>query len=301
MSISVAEAAQKWGISERRVRELCARGRIAGAHRDGRAWRVPAEAVKPLDARRSDLPSLIDLVHQKKARLDALRPLTPGEARRLMQEFVVEFTYNSNAIEGNTLTLRETGLVLQGITVGKKPLRDHLEAVGNRDAFEYVCELVRDGTPLTQWVIREVHQLVLADKPRDRGVYRTIPVRISGALHEPVEPALIEPGMAELLAWYEADDGDLVARLARFHVEFETIHPFVDGNGRTGRLLVNLELMKAGYPPIDIKYADRAAYLEAFDGYHSGRDPQAMERLFARYLDERLTYYLEVLGGADQP
>lgn len=301
MSISVAEAAQKWGISERRVRELCAKGRIAGAHRDGRAWRVPAEAVKPLDARRSDLPSLIDLVHQKKARLDALRPLTPGEARRLMQEFVVEFTYNSNAIEGNTLTLRETGLVLQGITVGKKPLRDHLEAVGNRDAFEYVCELVRDGTPLTQWVIREVHQLVLADKPRDRGVYRTIPVRISGALHEPVEPALIEPGMAELLAWYEADDGDLVARLARFHVEFEAIHPFVDGNGRTGRLLVNLELMKAGYPPIDIKYADRAAYLEAFDGYHSGRDPQAMERLFARYLDERLTYYLEVLGGADQP
>ncbi len=301
MSISVAEAAQKWGISERRVRELCAKGRIAGAHRDGRAWRVPAEAVKPLDARRSDLPSLIDLVHQKKARLDALRPLTPGEARRLMQEFVVEFTYNSNAIEGNTLTLRETGLVLQGITVGKKPLRDHLEAVGNRDAFEYVCELVRDGTPLTQWVIREVHQLVLADKPRDRGVYRTIPVRISGALHEPVEPALIESGMAELLAWYEADDGDLVARLARFHVEFETIHPFVDGNGRTGRLLVNLELMKAGYPPIDIKYADRAAYLEAFDGYHSGRDPQAMERLFARYLDERLTYYLEVLGGADQP
>lgn len=301
MSISVAEAAQKWGISERRVRELCARGRIAGAHRDGRAWRVPAEAVKPLDARRSDLPSLIDLVHQKKARLDALRPLTPGEARRLMQEFVVEFTYNSNAIEGNTLTLRETGLVLQGITVGKKPLRDHLEAVGNRDAFEYVCELVRDGTPLTQWVIREVHQLVLADKPRDRGVYRTIPVRISGALHEPVEPALIESGMAELLAWYEADDGDLVARLARFHVEFEAIHPFVDGNGRTGRLLVNLELMKAGYPPIDIKYADRAAYLEAFDGYHSGRDPQAMERLFARYLDERLTYYLEVLGGADQP
>lgn len=301
MSISVAEAAQKWGISERRVRELCAKGRIAGAHRDGRAWRVPAEAVKPLDARRSDLPSLIDLVHQKKARLDALRPLTPGEARRLMQEFVVEFTYNSNAIEGNTLTLRETGLVLQGITVGKKPLRDHLEAVGNRDAFEYVCELVRDGTPLTQWVIREVHQLVLADKPRDRGVYRTIPVRISGALHEPVEPALIESGMAELLAWYEADDGDLVARLARFHVEFEAIHPFVDGNGRTGRLLVNLELMKAGYPPIDIKYADRAAYLEAFDGYHSGRDPQAMERLFARYLDERLTYYLEVLGGADQP
>lgn len=297
MYLTVKQVAAKWGISERRVRLMCAEGRIAGAVRQGRAWMIPAEAVKPLDARRRDLPGLIDIVHQKKAQLDALRPLTKGERERLMHDFVVEFTYNSNAIEGNTLTLRETDLVLQGITINKKPLKDHLEAVGNRDAFEYVRELVAEQVPLTQRVVREIHQLILADRPRDRGVYRSIPVRIAGALHEPVDPALIEPSMARLLDEYLDDDSELVGRIARFHIEFESIHPFIDGNGRTGRLLVNLELMKAGFPPIDIKYADRASYYDAFDGYHSGKRPRAMELLFARYLDERLTHYLEILGN----
>lgn len=296
MYLTVAETAKKWGISERRVRLLCSEGRIPGALRQGRGWRIPSEAVKPLDARQKNQPTLIERVHQKKRILDELRPLTEGELDRLMQDFVVEFTYNSNAIEGNTLTLRETDLVLQGITIDKKPLKDHLEAVGNRDAFEYVRDLVRDRVPLSQWVIREIHQLVLVDKPRDRGVYRTIPVRISGALHMPVEPGLIEQSMQELLDWFARDTSEIVSRLARFHLEFEAIHPFIDGNGRTGRLLVNLELMKAGYPPIDIKYADRGAYMRAFDGYHSGKDPEAMERLFARYLDERLTHYLEMLS-----
>lgn len=244
--------------------------------------------------------NLVEAIEAKKRKLDSLRPLTAGETDRLMQEFVVEFTYNSNAIEGNTLTLRETDLVLRGITIDKKPLKDHLEAVGNRDAFEYIRDLVAENAPLTQRVVREIHQLVLADKPRDRGVYRQIPVRILGALHEPIEPALIEPSMRKLLERFAEDDSNVTCRLARFHIEFEAIHPFVDGNGRTGRLLVNLELMKAGYPPIDIKYADRRQYYEAFDGFHSDENPRAMELLFARYLDERLTRYLGILGqGSD--
>ena len=296
MYLSTRQTAERWGISERRVRLLCAEGRVPGAVRDGRSWLIPREAVKPVDGRRRNLPTLVERVHQKKAKLDGLRPLTEGELDRLMQEFVVEFTYNSTAIEGNTLTLRETDLVLQGITIDKKPLKDHLEAVGNRDAFDYVRELVVGGAPLTQRAIREVHQLVLVDKPRDRGVYRSIPVRIAGALHVPVDPACIERDMQALLDAYACDESEIVGRLARFHMGFEAIHPFIDGNGRTGRLLVNLELMKAGYPPIDIKYADRKSYYDAFDGYHSGKDPQAMERLFARYLDERLTRYLEILG-----
>lgn len=295
MDISVHAAAHKWGISERRVRLLCADGRIPGAHRDGRAWRIPAEAVRPRDARTRSVDP-IEVVHAKKEELDQRRPLTAGELDRLMQDFVVEFTYNSNAIEGNTLTLRETALVLQGVTIDRKPLKDHLEAVGNRDAFEYVLELTRDPAPLTPWTARELHQLVLVDRPRDRGVYRSVPVRIAGALNDPIDPALVERSMERLFEAYADDDTEIVAKLARFHIEFEAIHPFVDGNGRTGRLLVNLELMKAGYPPIDIKYTDRAAYYEAFDGYHSRRDPRAMERLFARYLDERLTHYLEMLG-----
>lgn len=110
-------------------------------------------------------------------------------------------------------------------------------------------------------------------------------------------PAEIEQSMERLLAWYHEDQGDPVVKAAAFHVEFEAIHPFVDGNGRTGRLVANLELMKAGYPPIDIKFTDREQYYAAFDAYHSGSDPRAMLRLFARYLNERLTHYLEILGA----
>ena len=297
MYISVQKAAKKWGLSDRRVRLLCEQGRIAGAFHEGRAWKIPAEALRPVDARRKDKPNLHEVIAAKKSELDQARPFTKGELETLMQEFVVEFTYNSNAIEGNTLTLRETDLVLQGVTIGTKPLKDHLEAVGNRDAFSYVCELVAEKAPLTQRLVREVHQLVLADKPADRGVYRSIPVRISGALHEPVEPGQIEQSMGALLKAYKKDASPIAQRLARFHVEFEGIHPFIDGNGRTGRLLVNLELMKAGYPPIDIKYSDRAQYYNAFDDYYSGKNPAAMELLFARYLDERLTRYLEILGA----
>ena len=199
--------------------------------------------------------------------MDGLRPLTEGELERLNEEFTVEFTYNSNAIEGNTLNLRETDLVLRGLTIDQKPLKDHLEAIGHKDAFDYVCELVKEQIPLSEQIIKQIHFLVLADKREDRGVYRRVPVRIMGATREPVQPYLIEPKMAELMIKYQESTEHTITKLARFHIEFEGIHPFIDGNGRTGRLLVNLELMKAGYPPIDIKFTDRNAYYDAFDEY----------------------------------
>ena len=122
--------------------------------------------------------------------------------------------------------------------------------------------------PISERVIKQIHYLVLADKRDDRGVYRRVPVRIMGAYHEPVQPYLIEPKMEQLIREFLESDENIVTNLARFHIEFEDIHPFIDGNGRTGRLLVNLELMKAGYPPIDIKFTDRLAYYNAFDEYH---------------------------------
>ena len=121
----------------------------------------------------------------KKVELDKSRPLTQGELERLNEEFIIEYTYNSNAIEGNTLTLRETDLVLRGLTIDKKPLKDHMEAVGHKGAFDYVCELVREKVPIDERVIKQIHFLVLADKREDHGVYRRIPVRIMGAQHEP--------------------------------------------------------------------------------------------------------------------
>ena len=295
MFMTVKEAAIKWGISDRRVRVLCSEGKISGAYKQGRAWNIPVDAEKPVDARFKSKESILAQIDRKKKALESRRPLTVGELQRLNEEFTVEYTYNSNAIEGNTLTLRETDLVLKGLTIDKKPLKDHLEAVGHKEAFDFVCELVKERAPLTEKIIKQIHFLVLSDRREDRGVYRRLPVRIMGAHHEPVQPYLIEPKMQELLCNYEASEEGIVRKLARFHIEFEGIHPFIDGNGRTGRLLVNLELMKAGYPPIDIKFTDRLAYYKAFDEYHVKHNISAMESLFAGYLKARLDKYLEML------
>ena len=235
------------------------------------------------------------MIDRKKAELDTRRPLTEGEIERLTEEFVVEYTYNSNAIEGNTLTLRETDLVLRGLTIDQKPLKDHMEAVGHKEAFYFVRDLVKEQVPLSESVIKQIHYLVLADKKEDRGVYRRVPVRIMGAKHEPVQPYLIQPKMEQLLEDYRNNTEHIITKLARFHIEFEGIHPFIDGNGRTGRLLVNLELMKAGYPPIDIKFKDRVVYYNAFDDYYEKHRLDVMEKLFAEYLNERLESYLMML------
>ncbi len=227
--------------------------------------------------------------------LGGRRPLTQGEVERLGEQFIVEYTYNSNAIEGNTLTLRETDMVLRGLTISQKPLKDHIEAVGHKEAFEYISELTKNNTPMSENVIKRVHYLVLADKKDDRGVYRRVPVRIMGAKHEPAQPYLIASKMEQLIDSCIGSTERIVPKLARFHLDFEGTHPFIDGNGRTGRLIVNFELMKAGYPPIDIKYTDRVAYYRAFDVYHEKRSISAMGKLFARYVNERLDMYLQML------
>ena len=295
MFMTVKQAAEKWGISDRRIRVLCAEGKIPGAYQEGRGWKIPADAEKPSDGRYKSKESILAQIDRKKAELDGRRPLTEGEVERLNEEFIVEYTYNSNAIEGNTLTLRETDLVLRGLTIDRKPLKDHMEAVGHKEAFDYVRELVSNNAPISERVIKEIHYLVLADKKDDRGVYRRVPVRIMGAQHEPVQPYLIQPKMEQLLRDFADSTEHILTKLARFHIEFEGIHPFIDGNGRTGRLLVNLELMKAGYPPIDIKFTDRMAYYDAFDEYHVKHNLSAMENLFAGYINARLDKYLKIL------
>lgn len=238
---------------------------------------------------------IAEIIDRKKQELDLKRPLTEGELERLNEEFVIEYTYNSNAIEGNTLTLRETDMVLRGLTIDKKPLKDHMEAVGHKEAFYYVSSLVKDNAPMTESIIKQIHSLVLADKPLDRGIYRRMPVHIMGASNSPVQPYLIEPLMEQLLFRYNESEEHIITKLARFHIEFEGIHPFIDGNGRTSRLLVNFEFMKAGYPPIDIKFTDRVSYYNAFDEYYTKNNSSAMESLFACYINKHLDMYLSIL------
>lgn len=295
MFMSATQAAEKWGISDRRIRVLCSEGKIPGTYREGRVWKIPIDAQKPADGRYKSKESLLDMIDRKKKELDTRRPMTQGEVERLGEQFAVEYIYNSNAIEGNTLTLRETDMVLRGLTIDQKPLKDHLEAVGHKEAFDFVVELTKNNVPMSENIIKQIHYLVLTDKRDDRGVYRRVPVRIMGAKHEPVQPYLIEPKMEQLMVDYANNTEHIVTKLARFHIEFEGIHPFIDGNGRTGRLLINFEFMKEGFPPIDIKFTDRIAYYNAFDEYHNKNNLSAMEKLFARYLNERLDMYLRIL------
>lgn len=301
--ISVIDAATKWQLSDRRVRILCEQGKIPGVVRQGRSYQIPADAEKPADGRQTrgrNLPAayaaLLTGINLKKIELDRRRPLTQGELERLREEFLIEFTYNSNAIEGNTLTLQETALVLQGLTIDQKPLKDHLEAVGHRDAFQYVQLLVSEKIKLSERIVREIHALVLIDRPEDKGVYRRIPVRILGAHHEPPQPYLVPVQMEQLLADYAKNKRHPIERAALFHLKFEGIHPFIDGNGRTGRLLINLELMQQGFPPINVKFADRQRYYACFDAYYRDQDPVPMIRLIGEAVDEQLERYLTILS-----
>ena len=294
--IKVSKAAEKWGISARRVRLLCANGKIDGVIRKGNLYMIPENAMKPLDGRTNKKNILLD-IQRKREKLSEMRPLTQGEVERLAEEFMIDFTYNSNAIEGNTLTLKETALALEGMTIDQKPLKDHLEAVGHRDAFLYVQDVAKQELPLSETVIKNIHALVLMNRPDDKGVYRRIPVRIMGAYTEPVQPYMIEPRMTELLSANEERKNTMtdIERIALFHLEFEGIHPFIDGNGRTGRLILNLDLIRNGYPPINVKFTDRKRYYDAFDAFYKDNDSTPMIELIAEYIDFRFDDYFNVL------
>ena len=264
--IKVSKAAEKWGISARRVRVLCAEGKIDGVIRKGNLYMIPATASKPVDGRLGRNGRLLE-IEKKRDRLSKLRPLTQGEVERLAQEFMIEFTYNSNAIEGNTLTLKETALALEGMTIDQKPLKDHLEAVGHRDAFLYVQEIAKNEVALSEYVIKNIHALVLMNRPEDKGQYRRIPVRIMGAYTEPVQPYLIEPMMNELIFKNEARKSEMTT----------------------------VELIRDGFPPINVKFTDRKRYYDAFDAFYRDGNAEKMIDLIAEYVDERLDQYLEVL------
>ena len=239
--------------------------------------------------------SQIDKLHEK---LKSLRPLNTAELRRLREDFMVINTYDSNAIEGSTLTLRETGLVLEGLTNAEKPLKMHLEAIGHRDAFKYMIKLADANIPLTESAIKNIHSLVMIHDAEIKGVYRRLPVIIRGAAHVPPPPYLISPQMETLLADWDKmkHDRHIIEAVAEFHLRFEGIHPFLDGNGRTGRLLLNLELIKAGLLPINIKFTDRIKYYDCFERYFGDeKTVEPMAQLISGYELYELEHRIQIL------
>lgn len=276
--MSIKEASVKWKISDRRIRVLCDKGRIEGAIKIGRNWSIPADAVKPADAREGTRKNYIGLEYDfsyidlLKESIDRHRPFSKKLADSLHEKLIVEWTYNSNAIEGNTLTLSETKVVLEGITIGGKSMVEHLETVNHREAILFVEDLVSDKEPLCEWNIKNIHALILKEiDNQNAGKYRMENVVISGAKHIPPKHYEINNLMQKLIAEYKNDWKNYhpILRATLLHGEFVKIHPFIDGNGRTSRLLLNFELMKSGYTPIIIKNNNRAKYYDAIDLAHT--------------------------------
>lgn len=241
----------------------------------------------------------LSAIDSLKATLDQHRPLDPAIVRNLREDLILRWTYHSNAIEGNTLTLRETKVALEGITVGGKTLREHLEAVNHRDAILLLEDIVQQAEPLSEWTIKSLHQLILKGIDDDNaGRYRTVNVRIAGASHLPPDQVVVPELMEQFIQWYRIEAMALhpVERAARVHSDFVKIHPFVDGNGRTSRLLMNLELMKAGYPAAVLPVESRLAYYEALDADHAEGIKEPFVQMIAGIVQDSFKPYWHALG-----
>jgi Fic family protein len=229
-----------------------------------------------------------------KDKLDAHRPLPHAVVNNLHEELVLQWTYNSNAIEGNTFSLVETKVALEGITVGGKTLREHFEVINHRDAILYVEDLVQQKKELSEWEIKNIHGLILKNiDSAHAGLYRTVNVLISGAQHKPPEAMLVPELMEKLVKWYQAEASNLhpVERAARIHADFVKIHPFVDGNGRTSRLLMNLELMKWGFPAAILPVSRRLEYYQALDTAHCESDYTPFIELISQIVERSFDTY----------
>ncbi|WP_080432279.1 Fic family protein [Burkholderia ubonensis] len=247
--------------------------------------------------------ALLNAIDADKATLDAACPLPQHTIASLREKLLLEWTYHSNAIEGNTLTLRETKVVLEGITVGAKSLREHFEATNHRDAIVYVEDIVSKAEALSEWQIRNIHSLVLKGiDVEEAGRYRRENIVIAGASTTPPDFMHLAVAMAALIDWHEQAGGmHPVERAAELHTRFVKIYPFVDGNVQTGRLLLNFELMKAGYPPAIIRKEDRLAYYDSLDKACVSGDYGDITRLVAESVQRSLDTYLDVLGLRHAP
>jgi Fic family protein len=241
------------------------------------------------------LEKLIDAIDAKKAELDRLRLRAPGGTANFDHSLDLELTYTSNAIEGNTLTAAETAMVIQeGITVAGKPLKDHLEAIDHFAAIGYVRDLARLQTRLTEADVRNLHRLVMlrsipdiAGRYADQGRY----VLTNSGRHSYSSPSEVPALMAEFVGWLGCE-ADTPATAFSAHRRLVDIHPFNDGNGRTARLLMNLIMIRGGYPPVAVRPQDRLSYVAALQQSQAGLGANAFDRLLYERLDAILGDYL---------
>lgn len=249
--------------------------------------------------------ALLKRLEEKRKRLNALRPLPAVAVRKLKEHFAVEMTYNSNAIEGNSLTLRETFLVLnEGVTIKGKPLKDHLEATNHKEALEFLYDLVDHEKKITfsEHLIKSLHQLVTQNIEKEwAGRYRNAPVRITGTPHQPPDALDVPPLMHDLIRWVgdQQKKMHVVELAALLQHKFVYIHPFFDGNGRTARLIMNVLLLQKGYPLAIILKNDRRRYYRVLQEADNNNCKPLVE-FVAKAVERSLDMYLDVLAPSSR-
>ncbi len=242
----------------------------------------------------------MNILDELKKVLDSKRPLDLITAKSLQDDFMLRYNQASNAIEGNQLTLMETRVLLEsGITAKGKPFRDHLDIINHREAINYLLDIVKIQESLSERHIKEFNALLLKGSEKEiySGKYRTVPVAIQGAEHIPPQPYLLQSAMENLIIKNQQakDNGQPdIDRIAELHADFVKIHPFVDGNGRTGRLIMNLELMSVGYSIAIIEPTDREAYYNALAKADNG-NYQSITRLVKETVQRSIERELQIV------
>ncbi len=252
--------------------------------------------------RNENIEGLLFEVDKLKKKLDKKRPLPKAQLKNLMGAFKIDYTYESNKIEGNTLTLQETAMVVdKGITIGGKSLNEHLEAINHSEAFDFILELVKGKAEISEYNLLQLHAIILKSIDKDNaGRYRNLNVRIGGSKHTPPEPYLIRPQMEDLFNYYERMKSELHPLLlaADMHYKLVTIHPFIDGNGRTSRLLMNLIAYQFGYPMINISgsYESRMGYYKALEINRESSHQEAFREFILKEAIKSLKDWIKWVG-----
>ena len=250
------------------------------------------------------MQDLLKIIHQKKKQLDKLRPLSVAQVKNLKNVYDIQLTYNSNAIEGSTLTYSETKLILnEGITIGGKSMNEHLEAINHQEAISFIEKLANSNTKeISLTDIKNIHHLVLKGiDNKNSGVYRSKNVGVvksDGEIHSFTEPLKIEEEMHTFIDWLHSQTVEEPILLAALvHLKFVSIHPFIDGNGRTARLLMNLVLLQHTYPQAIIKVTNRAEYIQAVEKYQqsSNNDYNAFYKVILKSVNDSLDLYLKIV------
>lgn len=245
----------------------------------------------------------LELLDQKLQQLNMIRPLHSALVKSITDNLLLDYNYNSNAIEGNTVSIYETKAILEnGITIKGKTLKEHIEIINHNTAVNELVTMVQHQEAVSEELIKKLHTIIMSGTPhylyKFVGNYRDDNIRVTGTSKQFTSHYALDFKMPELIKWYKDNQSVLhpVVLAAELHGKFVNIHPFFDGNGRTARLLMNLELMKNGYPITVIQFTDRYNYYSALDASSDDVGYDKFTQYIIENVDRTLDIYLEEIN-----